>query len=35
LVHGEYGAQQAFADRLEEEFDWDCEIPELGDTIAL
>jgi metallo-beta-lactamase family protein len=35
LIHGEYDAQQALAERLKEEFDWDCEIPELGDTITL
>jgi metallo-beta-lactamase family protein len=35
LIHGEYDAQQAFAERLKEEFDWDCEIPELGETFTL
>jgi len=35
LVHGEYEAQQAMAERLKEEFGWDAEIPELGDTISL
>ncbi|MEJ2583082.1 MAG: MBL fold metallo-hydrolase RNA specificity domain-containing protein [Acidobacteriota bacterium] len=35
LIHGEYDAQQAFAERLKDEFGWDSEIPELGDTITL
>jgi hypothetical protein len=35
LIHGEYDAQQAFAERLKEEFGWEPEIPELGDTITL
>jgi len=35
LIHGEYEAQQAFAERLQEEFGWRSEIPELGDTIQL
>ena len=35
LIHGEYEAQQALAERLKEEFDWDPLIPELGDTITL
>ena len=34
LVHGEYGAQQAFAERLREEFGWQPSIPELGETIS-
>jgi metallo-beta-lactamase family protein len=35
LIHGEYVAQQAFADRLREEFGWEPVIPELGDSIHL
>ncbi len=35
LIHGEYEAQQAFAERLQEEFGWKPEIPELGDTIQV
>jgi predicted metal-dependent RNase len=35
LIHGEYGAQQAFAERLKEEFGWDSQIPELGDSITV
>jgi metallo-beta-lactamase family protein len=35
LIHGEYNAQEALAERLKDEFDWDCEIPELGDTITI
>ncbi len=35
LVHGEYDAQQAFAERLKDEFGWECEIPELGDTLSI
>jgi metallo-beta-lactamase family protein len=33
LVHGEFEAQQAFAERLHEEYGWDPVIPELGDTV--
>jgi metallo-beta-lactamase family protein len=33
LIHGEFEAQQAFAERLHAEFGWDPMIPELGDTI--
>ena len=35
LVHGEYEAQQALAERLKDEYGWEPEIPELGDTISL
>ena len=35
LVHGEYEVQQAFAERLKEEFGWEPVIPDLGDTITL
>jgi metallo-beta-lactamase family protein len=35
LVHGEYEAQKAFAERLSEEFGWQPSIPDLGDTISL
>jgi len=35
ITHGEYRAQQAFAARLEEEFGWKPEIPELGDCLTL
>ena len=35
LIHGEYDAQQAFAERLKEEFDWDPVIPELGDSLTI
>ena len=35
LIHGEYDAQQAFAERLKEEFGWEPIIPELGDTISV
>ena len=35
LIHGEYDAQEALAERLKEEFGWDCEIPNLGDSITL
>ena len=35
LIHGEYSAQQAFARRLADEFGWQAEIPNLGDTIEV
>ena len=35
LIHGEYEAQQAFAERLREEFGWEAVIPELGDTLPI
>jgi metallo-beta-lactamase family protein len=35
LVHGEYEAQQVFAERLKEEFGWEPVIPELGESITL
>jgi metallo-beta-lactamase family protein len=35
LIHGEYGAQQALAERLRDEFGWQATIPEIGDTIHL
>jgi predicted metal-dependent RNase len=35
LIHGEYEAQQAFAERLQEEFGWEPSIPEIGDTISM
>ncbi len=35
LVHGEYHAQQALAERLGEELGWGTEIPELGDTLTI
>ena len=35
LIHGEYEAQQVFAERLREEYGWEPVIPELGDTITL
>ena len=35
LVHGEYPAQQALAERLKEEFGWEAKIPDLGDSITL
>ncbi len=35
LIHGEYGAQQAFAGTIKEELGWDARIPEIGDTITL
>ena len=35
IVHGEYPAQQAFAETLHDEFGWSSEIPELGETLAL
>ena len=35
LVHGEYHAQQALAERLEAEFGWKPSIPELGETVTI
>lgn len=35
LVHGEHHAQQAFAETLRDELGWECEIPDLGDTITV
>jgi len=35
LIHGEYEAQQAEAERFKKDFDWDCEIPEIGDELKL
>ncbi len=35
LIHGEYGAQQAFAETIKEELGWDAHIPEIGDEITL
>ena len=35
LIHGEYEAQQAFAERLLDEFGWESSIPEIGDTIEV
>ena len=35
LIHGEYGAQQAFANTIKEEFGWEARIPEIGETITL
>ncbi len=35
LVHGEPGAQEAFAGRLKEAFGWDPLIPEIGDSVTL
>ena len=35
LIHGEYDAQQVFAERLKEEYGWEPVIPELGDTISV
>lgn len=34
LVHGEYEAQQVFAERLREEWGWEPAIPEIGETLA-
>jgi len=34
LVHGEYEAQKAFAERLSEEYGWQPSIPDLGDTLS-
>jgi len=35
LVHGEPNAQDAFAERLKDEYGWRCQIPELGETITV
>jgi metallo-beta-lactamase family protein len=35
LIHGEHHAQQAFAERLQEEFGWQPSIPDLGDSITV
>ncbi len=35
ITHGEYPAQQALAERLRDRLGWQCEIPELGDTLDL
>lgn len=35
LVHGEYEAQLALAERLESTFGWKAEIPEIGDVLHL
>jgi metallo-beta-lactamase family protein len=35
LVHGEYDAQQAFAESLRDEFGWEPSIPELGDSLSV
>lgn len=35
LVHGEFEAQQVFAERLHEEYGWDPVIPELGENISV
>jgi metallo-beta-lactamase family protein len=35
LIHGEYEAQQAFAERLHDEFGWESSIPEIGDAISV
>ena len=35
LVHGEYPAQEALAERLSNEFGWDASIPDLGETIEV
>jgi len=35
LVHGEYEAQQVFAERLRDEWGWQPLIPEIGETLAL
>jgi metallo-beta-lactamase family protein len=35
LIHGEYPAQQAFANTLHEELGWETRIPELGEMITL
>ena len=35
LIHGEHDAQVAFAERLQSEFGWDSEIPELGETLTI
>jgi metallo-beta-lactamase family protein len=35
VVHGEYEAQQVFAERLSDELGWSSEIPDLGDEIQV
>jgi len=35
VVHGEFAAQEAMAERLKKEFGWKCRIPELGETIRM
>ncbi|MEE4270152.1 MAG: MBL fold metallo-hydrolase [Thermoanaerobaculales bacterium] len=35
LIHGEYEAQQALAVRLQEQFGWKPEIPELGESFTI
>ncbi len=35
LIHGEERAQEAFAERLKDEFGWDSVMPEIGDTIKV
>ncbi len=35
LIHGEYGAQQSFAELLRQEYGWDPKIPEIGDVIEI
>jgi len=35
LIHGEYDAQQAEAERFKRDFGWECEIPEIGDELQL
>ncbi len=35
LIHGEYPAQQVFANTLHEELGWETRIPELGEMITL
>jgi metallo-beta-lactamase family protein len=35
IVHGEFSAQQVFAQRLADEFGWQPMIPDLGDTIEV
>ena len=35
LVHGEPAAQEAFAERIKDEFGWQAAIPEIGETIAV
>jgi metallo-beta-lactamase family protein len=35
LTHGELPSQEALAGRLADTLGWRCEIPELGDTVAI
>jgi metallo-beta-lactamase family protein len=35
LVHGEYDAQQAFAERLRDAFGWHPSIPKLGESMSI